>query len=527
MLQSRERFQPAGPKQPGNHSRIVRYGVWVTGFSMVFPQLIGSGFNIAYNAVHVERLLEPDQLATFFATVTTYNLTVYPLAAVLWFWMLWLLNRPFAKLLGGQPVGPKPLARARRMAINLPWWGASLGAAGWFFCVPVFLIALSQTETPLDTHVYKLLPISFAISGLIATTHAFFTLEMLSQRLLYPVFFVDCSPSETRGAYPLSLRSHGLLWALSAGVCPIGSLLLLMVAPHEVDVGTPWFGLSVGGIGIVFGLTTAGLVGRWVTEPVSELKRASQAVARGDLNAHVDLLRADDFGPLIDEFNEMVTGLREKQRVEETFGRHVGQQAAKLILERNPGLGGFEERVTVVFVDIRNFTARCERSTPEDVVEVLNLFLTEMVEIVEQHGGMVNKFLGDGFMAIFGLTGEGSDDEEAAAIAGCEMLNRLESLNGQLDRDRQPPLDIGIGIHSGPAIVGSIGSPRRMEFTVIGDTVNVASRVESLTKVVGRPLLVTSSTRSALPEHVECEELPPQRVKGQTEPLIVWHIKTQ
>jgi adenylate cyclase len=269
-------------------------------------------------------------------------------------------------------------------------------------------------------------------------------------------------------------------------------------------------------------------VGRLVTEPVNELRRAAQAVGRGDLKVRIAQQRADDFGPLIDEFNAMVGGLREKTRIEETFGRHVGRQIARQILERDESLGGVEQEITVMFVDIRNFTARAAASTPTQVVSVLNLFLTAMVEIVEQgHGGIVNKFLGDGLMALFSeLTGR-ADHADAAVDAGHNMLARLDRINVDVAALGQPPLAIGIGIHTGPAVVGSIGSPRRLEYTAIGDTVNVASRVESLTKTVGKPLLLTAATRAALRSRRAVKELPPQWVKGQSEPVVVLASRTR
>jgi adenylate cyclase len=168
-----------------------------------------------------------------------------------------------------------------------------------------------------------------------------------------------------------------------------------------------------------------------------------------------------------------------------------------------------------VFVDIRNFTARSAAASPGQVVEVLNLFLTEMVDVIEQrHGGIVNKFLGDGLMALFSEWTGRPDHADAAVAAGREMLQRLQALNVRLGAAGEPPLAIGIGIHTGRAVVGSIGSPRRMEYTAIGDAVNVASRVESLTKVVGVPLLLTAATRQALSVSPSLELLPAQEVRG-------------
>ena len=503
---------------------VKSHPVLTTGIAIFIPQLIGSCFNIAYNAVHIERLLLPEQLAYFFRIVAIYNLLVYPIALVCWVLLMRYLHQRFKVLNSGGELPAEELDNARRLVINLPWYGSGFGALGWFLCIPVFLGALSAHEAPLDVRIYALLPISFAISGLIASTHGFFVLEILAQKLLYPVFFREGSPSNTPGAKPLSLRARGLLWVLSAGVCPIISLLLLRLAPQEQEAGFPWFELSVGVIGIAFGLTTAWLGGRWITRPVDELTEASRRVSRGNLETRVDLLRADEFGPLIDEFNRMVTGLREKERVEETFGRHVGKQAARLILDGELGARGVETNVTIMFVDIRNFTSRCESCSPQKIVELLNRFLTEMVEIVESNSGMVNKFLGDGFMAIFGLTPEPGRQQHEAVGAGQKMLQRLGDLNQELSAAGFEPLEIGIGLHSGPAIVGSIGSPRRMEFTVIGDTVNIASRVESLTKRLQCAFLVTEATRNGISDDIGAEPFPPQQVRGQSECLTVWGV---
>ncbi|MEW5860606.1 MAG: HAMP domain-containing protein [Cyanobacteriota bacterium] len=143
-----------------------------------------------------------------------------------------------------------------------------------------------------------------------------------------------------------------------------------------------WQCISVGVLGMVFGFSSAWMVGQLVVEPVEELQQAARMVASGNLNIHIKLLRADEFGPLIDDFNDMIEELRDKQRLQETFGRHVGQTAAQQILQRDPSLGGVEQELTIVFADIRNFTARSAVSSPQQVVAMLNLFLTAMVKIV-------------------------------------------------------------------------------------------------------------------------------------------------
>jgi adenylate cyclase len=487
----------------------------VTGGAFVLPMLIGSAINIWYNVTNIDPLLTAGQRAIFLQTVTRYNVVVYPILGAAWVWLLLSLRGPYREQVQGGIADRDRRRAAQRRVINLPWWGVGLAAVGWGLCTPVFLWALSRAAEPLNPMVYAQLPVSFAISGLIAITHGFFTLELLSHRLLYPVFFRDSRPAKMPGTLALSLRARGVLLAVSSGVCPVLSLLLLALAPRPAGQDNVAFTLSVGVLGIALGLVTAWLLGRLVTEPVDELQRATQAVAAGDLSVKIPDVRADEFGELIDGFNTMVAELRDKRRIEEDFGRHVGHRVARQILERAGGLSGVEEELTIVFVDIRDFTARSEASTPARAVALLNVFLTEMVDVVEQrHGGIVNKFLGDGFMAMFAPWTGRTDHADAAVAAGREMLQRLVDINGRLQATGEPSLAIGIGIHTGRAVVGSIGSPRRMEYTAIGDVVNVAARVESLTKVVGAPLLLTEATRKALRAPPPLEALPAQQVKG-------------
>jgi adenylate cyclase len=180
-----------------------------------------------------------------------------------------------------------------------------------------------------------------------------------------------------------------------------------------------------------------------------------------------------------------------------------------------------------MFVDIRSFTARSAHLSPDKAVGLLNEFLHAMVEVVEgEHGGMINKFLGDGFMALFGVGTDSHNHADRALAAGRSMERALERLNLERVQRGEEPIAIGIGINTGPAIVGSIGSPARMEFTVIGNTVNVASRIEGLNKTVGTSLLISKMTRDALRRPPQLRALPPQPVKGVDHPVEIFTLAT-
>ena len=198
--------------------------------------------------------------------------------------------------------------------------------------------------------------------------------------------------------------------------------------------------------------------------------------------------------------------IEERKRLEHSrriLGVHVGHKVAEQILARDPGVGGMEQEISVMFVDIRSFTARAA-----------NL----------EHGGMINKFLGDGFMALFGVDSDEYNHADKALAAGCDLERRVERLNLDLATRGEEPIRIGIGINSGRAIVGSIGSSERMEFTVIGNTVNVASRIEALNKTVNTTLLISKATRDALRRQISLRALPLQAVKGVVQPLEIFTL---
>jgi adenylate cyclase len=505
---------------------LKRHPVLVTALAPLIPQLVGSAFNIWYNMTVIDPLLIAAGLKQrFITTVIVWNSIAYPAAFVIWVWLILSIRSTFDRLMRGENIPIDELDTVRRRVVHLPWYGAAISGSAWFLGAVVFLISLSLTGRAMIAQIFWHFPISFGVSGFIAMTQSFFLIEWASQWGLYSLFFHDARPDRLEGIHPISLRMRGFMWAVSASICPIGSLLLLLFAPPSPGTNPQSFGVFVAIIGVIFALFSALLIGRSVAKPVDELRTAAQEVTQGNLDVHVPLRRADEFGALIGEFNRMVTELREKERLRQTFGAHVGRKAAEEILSRDPGLGGSEQEITVMFVDIRSFTARSAHLSPTKAVGLLNEFLREMVDAVEgENAGMINKFLGDGFMALFGI---GKNDRNHAdnALAAAQSIQRtLEQLNQQRSARGEDPIQIGIGINTGPAIVGSIGSPERMEFTVIGNTVNVASRIEALNKTLSTSLLISRSTRDALRNSAELRALPPQPVKGVDELVEVFTL---
>ncbi|MEE2665166.1 MAG: adenylate/guanylate cyclase domain-containing protein [Myxococcota bacterium] len=219
----------------------------------------------------------------------------------------------------------------------------------------------------------------------------------------------------------------------------------------------------------------------------------------------------------------MLEAQRSQHEILETFGRHVSPQVAERLLESGAGSETELRDVSVLFLDIRGFTRRSETLSPEEVVELLNDLFSFMVDEIDRHQGIVNKFLGDGFMAMFGApfsTGQDAANALAAALGICD------GLDARIADKELPPLRIGIGIHAGHAIAGSIGSSRRKEYTLIGDVVNVASRVESLNKRFDTTVLVTDTVWSHLEEpRPEATVHRDVEIRGRAEQMTIYQVR--
>jgi adenylate cyclase len=221
------------------------------------------------------------------------------------------------------------------------------------------------------------------------------------------------------------------------------------------------------------------------------------------------------------KFARAFEALAARERITNLFGQHVSPEVVEQLLAQPAELGGEIREICVMFLDIRDFTAHSRSRRPDEVVEFLNDAFAFMIEAVDRHHGIINKFLGDGFMAVFGAP---LPDGNAAHNAVAAARDILAEIDRQGLATREWPLRIGIGLHYGKAVTGNIGSPRRKEFTAIGDTVNLAARIEQLTKEFGARLLVSRAVMTALGPDSGATALPAAAIKGYSEKLEVWRL---
>jgi class 3 adenylate cyclase len=292
-----------------------------------------------------------------------------------------------------------------------------------------------------------------------------------------------------------------------------------------------WVTVIVTAIAAILGLLFAGLVGGGITRPVRLLLQGARDVEAGQLDRSIDVITRDEIGQLTAAFNRMVGQLRQKEEIRRTFGRYIDPRVAEgLINQSAAATEGQRRTMTVMFCDMKGFTALSEGMTPQGLVKVMNRYLSTMSEPIRAQQGIIDKYIGDAIMAYWGppFTDE-ADAARLACHAAIDMMERIGGLRKELPellgvRRIPTECDLRIGIATGEALVGSIGSEFMMSFTVMGDTVNLASRLESANKFYGTRCLVSQATISAAAQAVEAREIDRLVVAGQTRPQIVFEI---
>ncbi len=281
-------------------------------------------------------------------------------------------------------------------------------------------------------------------------------------------------------------------------------------------------------ISLVFVLLILNNLAKRITKPITILATAADAVGAGHLD-DIELpehtaKRKDEVAQLFHAFNGMLQGLREKERVRGVLNKVVSDEIAEEILKGNVHLGGEEKIVTVLFADIRCFTRHTEKMQPADVVNMLNTCMTRISHLVDEHQGVIDKFVGDEVMALFGAPVEKEDSAYQAVASAIGMVASLREWNEERARDGLTPIEMGIGVHTGPVLVGNMGAENRLNYTVLGANVNLASRLCSSAKPM--EILISQNTydHPLVKEKIAVESMDPIKLKGFTEPISLYRV---
>lgn len=423
-----------------------------------------------------------------------------------WFW-----SRPLARFLDTRDESLRAVAQRRfnglyRVIIGL-WAAEFLASALW-----------SWFRAPAAPWAVLLLP-----GAVDAYFSAYFTVIFLEPLVITKAArFLYTEPEIFR-------RKAGPMWSVHAKLLlMVFNLILIPLSLVELIRRT---GGGAGDAGPVIAATCLFAAGyletlyRSIARPLARLNEKMSLVAKGDYAAKTVVLDDDEIGELKAGFNEMVDGLAERERLKDTFGRYVSVEVAKRLVETGAvSLGGESIEATILFSDIRDFTAMSERMPAQELVAFLNTYFSYVTQPIAAHDGMINKFIGDAVMAVFAPQFGAKSHVDDALRAALGMRAKLAELNAR----GGPEIRFGVGLHTGTLVAGNIGTEKRLEYTVIGDTVNVASRIESQNKDLGSVILISEAVQRglspALRDSLRMERCDNVKVKGREQSLVLYKV---
>jgi len=413
--------------------------------------------------------------------------------------------RPLSQWIAGDREDQALATKAWERAVGLPIDQIRSGLK-----VPIFLVGVPASIA--GVIVLGLSPLSFfpiLAAALVAIGYSgilhFFAVEGGLRPVVVDINRVVPPPLRT------GHRSIPLRWKLMAALPMINVITGLVVAALSGG-GGGGTGLGVDvliatGVAVTIALELSVLLTRSLLRPIGDLQVGIEAVRRGDYSAAVPVTTADELGDLSAAFNQMVAGLAERERIREAFGTYLDKEVADYILSDGYDPQGFEAETSLLFLDVRDFTSFAARSEAPEVVAAVNHLFEIAVPIIAGEGGHVDKFVGDGLLAVFGAPERFADHADRAVRAAVAIAQRVNhGANGWLR--------IGIGVNSGRVVAGSIGGAGRLDFSVIGDPVNVAARVEAATRELDEEVLITASTRALLGKSIVVRPRGSHQLKG-------------
>lgn len=461
----------------------------------------------------------PDKfLVLFEATRTTNDFTLFALTwgpfpiitAILLFYSTPVANFLFKK----ENCNFISEEKARYRIVHSPMIISLFGFVGWELSTILSVLRIDNLFPDAPPQSILTVTILFGFWGLFAFAFSYSTTNYLNKTLIIPnVFPMGGLGKYAKGKqfsivtkqiifwtastlFPIILLIFGLLQRTNQNLFELHTLIHTDVL-FEVIVIMLFFTFL---FSVTFAIS--------LQHPLNQIESATELIKEQKFDTRVTIFSSDELGLLGDAVNEMAEGLAERERIKDTFGRIVDPRIRDYLLSNEHSLGGKVVDATILFSDLRDFTKLSEKRTPEEVLYILNRYFQEMSNAIEMHGGFINKFIGDAILAVFGTPIPMTNHAEKAVHTALEMQKNLDQLNKQFLNEGLTELKMGIGIHTGSLLVGNIGSTNRMEFTVIGDTVNTASRVEGLCKGLHKNLLITENTAKFLPENIKTHLLP-------------------
>jgi adenylate cyclase len=459
----------------------------------------------------------------------------YLVTPVLVLMYLWPIVSWFKCTPGDEPA---PLV-VRRRTLRAPLVVAVAGYAPWLMSVAIFPLLTLRRFGRWSPELASQQILSPLVNGFLAAATTYLVVDWIFRVRVVPVVFRDGELGEAAGTSVFGVQARMVVFLIAVAFLPLFTMLGLVraallhvqngVAPEVVVAELARGSQLTFLVYVLLGILLTVLLGRTVVRPLGQVAGALQRVQAGDLDVRVDLGSGDELGALAEGVNAMVRALRDRQHILEEFGRVVEPHVRDQLLAGSIIGSGELRPATVLFCDLRGFTALTERHGPAEIVETLNEFFTEMTVWVRSCGGFVDKFIGDALLVVFGLfAGDGVPDPSAGASDALRcalgMRERLGELNVRRSATGRSALAVTISMHTGDVLAGTIGAADRHEYTVIGDTVNVAARLQQLCKDRGHDVLVSAAVADAgrrVGVDVAVAFRDSVALRGRAEPVVV------
>jgi len=422
-----------------------------------------------------------------------------------WRWM-----RPVTAWIGGAR-NPEQSAEAWATAVGIPleilrrdMWLPLLGVALPGSVVAVIVLGLS----PLTFFaIFAGALVAIGYSGILH----YFAVEAGLRPVLVDInSTITPRTSTERNSLPLRFKLMGALPMINVITAVIASALSGGHSSGGTGLGIDVLAATAVAFTISFELSV--LLSKSIMRPIRALQGAIAQVEQGNLDVSFPVTTADELGELSASFNQMIAGLAERERIREAFGTYLDHEVAEYILSDSYRPQGFEADVSILFCDVKSFTAFASQAEAPEVVAALNELFEAVVPVIARNGGHVDKFVGDGLLAVFGAPEPYPDHADRAVRAAVEIAQCVNHRDGA-------PLEVGVGVNSGRVVAGSIGGAGRLNFSVIGDAVNVAARVEAETRQLDDEVLITAATREQLSSAMEVVSRGERELKGKGEPV--------
>jgi len=494
-------------------------GIGATFVGIIVIMIMNLATPVEFTIQHIKSLQQHGDV--FFVKMAAQRFSVLCVVAVLSSLPFILILRKILKPVSGyfeqvksgiQPSNEIKL-KAKQSLINLPFIMVPVNIVFWII-IPSIVFTVAVLVGMIDSLTAVIFSIRSMMVGMISSAIIFFAMESFARHRIIPHLFPNGLLVNVENTAKLSISKRIRAFYRLGSLIPLVNIVLtLLILYWQVDssaITAKEYGKGVLIFSIVvFVLFFVGsgflnrLISRSISDPLNQMLFTMKEIKNGNYDARVEVICNDEIGALGDATNDMILGLKEKELITEAFGKYVTPEVRDEIISGRIPLDGEIKQVSILFSDLRDFTRMTETHDPKLVVKILNQYFEKMSQAISGQSGLILQFIGDEIYAVFGAPVSCHDHHERALAAALDMKERLALLNGSFKQKGWPLLKHGIGIHSGEAVAANIGSQDRASYLLVGDNINLASRLQSLTKELGAQIIISSVTY----DHLQTESI--------------------